>query len=173
VLVKRETVRRFLMKSKLSDEQSARPVYDNAIKMFAAFKERNSEWALSSHFKKFECCGRCDCSKPCLWLEGVILDINCPLYQHDCKHWDDNTNPPTTEFNGLLDYWDKLCVSEHIMNTIIETPLSDIEVQNPDNYLNVREMAEQSGKTPQTIIKHIRQGKLWARLGKIRTNALG
>jgi len=34
-------------------------------------------------------------------------------------------------------------------------------------------MAEQSGKTPQTIIKNISQSKIWARFGKIRTKDFG
>lgn len=161
------------MNSKLKNEFTAFPVYDNAVKMLAALKERNPEWKSSPNFRHFRCLGKLDCDKPCLWLEGTILNENCPLYQGRSLHLERILGPPATEFNGLLDYWDKLQVSEYIMNMIIENPLSESESHNPMNYLNVREMAKLAGKSPRTIIKYIRQGKVWARSGKIRTINFG
>lgn len=157
------------MKSKRTNESTARPVYDNALKMLTAFKNRNSEWKSSPNFGNFKCLGRFDCDTPCLWLEGTLLNVRCPFYLYGSLHSSKNMEPPSTEFNEMLDYWDKLQVSEYIMNMIIENPLSEDESNNPMNYLNVREMAERAGKTPRTIIKYIRQGKIWARFGKIRT----
>jgi hypothetical protein len=161
------------MKSKLQNEQSAQPVFDNAAKMLAAFKSRNPEWASSYWFNDFKCRGKCECDKVCLWIENRLLNSDCPLYQRVMKICAEDNTVPVTEFNDWLDYWDKLQISERIMNMIIETKLSDYEVQTPENYLNVREMAEKSASSSRTIIKKIRQGKLWARQGKIRTNTLG
>jgi len=153
-----------MLKSKLRNPLSASPVYDNAVKMLSAFKNRNPNWKSSQLFVNFKCRNRVECSSPCLWLEQINLTHSCPLCENEC-HLDATTG---VEFNSMLDYWDKLNVSEQIMNCIIETPLTDNEVQTGE-YLNVSEMASELNVTNQTIIKHIRQGKLWARRGKIRS----
>lgn len=161
------------MKSKLTNEFTARPVYDNAVKMLAAFKDRDPKWKSSPNFMNFKCLGRFECDKPCLWLEGTVLNENCPFYQSVNLHLNKSPAHSATEFSDLLDYWDKLRVSEYIMNMIIENPLSEEESSIPTNYLNVREMAAKARLTPRTIIKYIRQGKIWARSGKIRTTNFG
>lgn len=156
-----------MSKSKLANSLSASPVYDNAVKMLSAFKSRNPNWKSSPLFVNYKCRNRVECSLPCLWLEQINLTHSCALCKNDC-HFDSTTG---VEFNSMLDYWDKLYVSEEIMNCVIETPLTDYEAQSGE-YLNVTEMACESNATNQTIIKHIRQGKLWARRGKIRSKVL-
>jgi hypothetical protein len=158
------------MKSKTKNVKSAYPVYDNAKKMLIAFKERYPEWKSSICFENFKCRGSFQCSNICLWIENIVLSDECNLYVKSKNIRDVGA---TQEFSDCLDFWDKLYVCEEIMNNIIETPLSENEYKNEDNYYNVREMAELANKTPNTIIKHIQQGRLWARKGKIRTKNFG